>query len=233
MRYVESGGNILWLLDDNNFQGLNDLANYLGLRLSDGKVVDKSSLNFGSSEDVSYALVYGDHPITQNFMLRTQYSDAYEVFAKGTYENGWRVSNLIEVAPNGWLTSSKKKLENKLSFDPTFDKKGPVNIAVAMSREYGDVGQRIVVVGNASFLSNYFITSGGNLDLGINMVNWLSGDDQLITIQPMPLKDVNVTIPADDKGRLIAWTIFHLFQYFIPIGLFGLGFWVWYRRRKA
>jgi ABC-type uncharacterized transport system involved in gliding motility auxiliary subunit len=233
LRYVESGGNILWLLDDNNFQGLNDLANYLGLRLSDGKVVDKSSLNFGSSEDVSYALVYGDHPITQNFMLRTQYSDAYEVFAKGTYENGWRVSNLIEVAPNGWLTSSKKKLENKLSFDPTFDKKGPVNIAVAMSREYGDVGQRIVVVGNASFLSNYFITSGGNLDLGINMVNWLSGDDQLITIQPMPLKDVNVTIPADDKGRLIAWTIFHLFQYFIPIGLFGLGFWVWYRRRKA
>ena len=90
-----------------------------------------------------------------------------------------------------------------------------------------------MVVGNASFLSNYFITSGGNLDLGINMINWLAGDDQLITIQPKPLKDVNVNIPGDDKGRLIAWTIFHLFQYFIPIGLFVLGFWVWYKRRKA
>jgi len=233
LKYVESGGNILWLLDENNFQGLDDLAKYLGLTLSEGKVVDKSSLDFGSSENISYALVYGDHPITKNFMLRTQYSEAYGIFAQGTYENGWAVSDLIEVAPNGWLTSSKKNDEKKLIFDPKFDKQGPINIAVAMSRKYGDVGQRVVVVGNASFLSNYFITSGGNLDLGINMVNWLSGDDQLITIQPMPLKDVNVTIPGDDKGRLIAWTIFHLFQYFIPVGLFALGFWVWYRRRKA
>lgn len=232
-KYVENGGNILWLLDENNYQGLDDLANYLGLQISDGKVVDVSSRNFGSSEDTSYALVYGDHPITRNFMLRTQYSDAYNISARGSYENGWKVSDLIEVAPNGWLTSSKKPIEEKLSYNPKFDSKGPINIAVALNRKFGDKGQRIVVVGNASFLSNYFITSGGNLDLGINMVNWLAGDDKLITIQPMPLKDVNVTIPGDDKGRLIAWTIFHLFQYFIPIGLFILGFWVWFKRRKA
>ena len=232
-RYVENGGNIFWLLDEDNYQGLDELAVYLGLQISDGKVVDKSSLNFGSSEDISYALVYGDHPITRNFMLRTQYSDAYQIQAKDSYENGWEVSDLIEVAPNGWLSSNKKPQDDKLIFDKEFDKKGPINIAVALKRKYGDKGQRVVVVGNASFLSNYFITSGGNLDLGINMINWLAGDDQLITIQPKPLKDVNVNIPGDDKGRLIAWTIFHLFQYFIPIGLFVLGFWVWYKRRKA
>ena len=233
LEYVDNGGNILWLLDENNYQGLEKLANYFGLQISDGKVVDKSSLNFGSSEDISYALVYGDHPITRNFNVRTQYSDAYQISAKGTYENGWEVSNLIEVAPNGWLSSNQKSSENKLIYDPEFDTKGPINIAVALKRKYGEKGQRIVVIGNASFLSNYFITSGGNLDLGINIVNWLAGDDQLITIQPMPLKDVNVTIPGDDKGRLLAWTIFHLFQYFIPVGLFILGFWVWYKRRKA
>lgn len=233
LNYVENGGNILWLLDENNFQGLDALAQYLGLQISDGKVVDKSSLSFGSSEDISYALIYGDHPVTRNFMLRTQYTDAYQIRARGTYENGWEVSNLIEVAPNGWLSSNKKPLNDKLVFNPEFDQKGPINIAVALNRNFGEKGQRVLVVGNASFLSNYFITSGGNLDLGINMVNWLVGDDQLITIQPMPLKDVNVTIPGNDKGRLIAWTIFHLFQYFIPVGLFILGFWVWFRRRKA
>ena len=51
LNYVENGGNILWLLDENNFQGLDALAQYLGLQISDGKVVDKSSLSFGS---VSY-----------------------------------------------------------------------------------------------------------------------------------------------------------------------------------
>jgi hypothetical protein len=65
------------------------------------------------------------------------------------------------------------------------------------------------------------------------MVNWLAGDDKLITIQPTPLKDVNVTIPSDSKSVFVAWTVFHAFQYFFPVGLFLLGFWIWFRRRKA
>ena len=90
-----------------------------------------------------------------------------------------------------------------------------------------------MVVGNGNFLSNTFITTGGNLDLGINMINWLSGDDNLISIQPMPLKDVNVTIPNDNTSVLIAWTVFHSFQYFIPIIIFVLGIFFWFKRRKA
>ena len=112
-------------------------------------------------------------------------------------------------------------------------KKGPINIGIAFSRKFEEKGQRAIVVGNAAFLSNSFITSGGNLDLGINMINWLAGDDQLITIQPMPLKDVNVTIPNDSKSVFLAWTIFHSFQYFIPLALFIAGFAIWFRRRKA
>ena len=48
-----------------------------------------------------------------------------------------------------------------------------------------------------------------------------------------PFKDINVSIPNDSKSVFIAWSIFHSFQYFIPIGLFILGFVVWFRRRKA
>ena len=111
-------------------------------------------------------------------------------------------------------------------------RKGPINIAVALKREFGEAGQRVVVIGNSEFLSNAFITSGGNLDLGVNLVNWLSGDDKLINIQPMPLKDVNVTIPETKFSFAVAWTIFHSVQYFIPIGLFIGGIWLWLRRRK-
>ncbi|MGE4597277.1 MAG: Gldg family protein [Methylophilaceae bacterium] len=233
LRYLESGGNFLWLLDDNNFKGLDDVAKYLGLSVSEGKVIDPSSIQFGADENISFANVYGDHPITRNFMLRTLYSSAYEVRAKGTYENGWEVSNLIEVAAGGWLASADKDKKDKLNFIKGVDKAGPINIAVALKRKFGEKGQRVVVIGNAAFLSNLFIVSGGNLDLGINIVNWLVGDDQLITIQPMPLKDVNVTIPSDSKSVFIAWTIFHSFKYFIPIGLFVMGFVIWFRRRKA
>jgi hypothetical protein len=120
-----------------------------------------------------------------------------------------------------------------VSFDSEKYKQGPINIGVALEREYGKKGQRVVVMGNANFLSNTFITNGGNLDFGLNIVNWLAGDDRLITIQPLPLKDINVTIPNDDQGRLVAWTVFHSFQFFIPIAFFVTGFWLWWKRRKA
>ncbi|MEK9931918.1 MAG: DUF4350 domain-containing protein [Methylophilaceae bacterium] len=233
LNYLNNGGNLLWLLDDSDLQGLDEVAKYIGLTVSQSKVVDPGSLQFGGNEDMTFALAYGNHPITERFMLRTQYLDAYEVNAIGTFENGWEVTNLIEVGATGWLASPDKKSNNKLTFDPDKDKAGPINIAVALNRKYGDKGQRVLVVGNASFLSNNFITSGGNLDLGVNMVNWLAGDDKLITIQPTPLKDVNVTIPSDAKSVFVAWTVFHAFQYFFPVGLFLLGFWIWFRRRKA
>ena len=233
VKYLQTGGNILWLLDDDDLKGLENVAEYLGLNVSQGKVIDPSSSQFGANENVSFATFYGDHPITNSFMLRTLYNGAHEVSAKGTYENGWKVSKLIEVAGSGWLEGKGKKNNQKLIFDKTIDKKGPINIGIAFNRKFEEKGQRVIVIGNAAFLSNSFITSGGNLDLGINMINWLAGDEKLITIQPMPLKDVNVTIPNDSKSVFLAWTIFHSFQYFIPAILFIAGFVIWFRRRKA
>lgn len=232
-KFLESGGNLLWLLDDNNFRGLDEIAAYLGLSVSSGQVIDPAEKVEGANENIASASSYGEHPITRNFMLGTRFSNAHEVNAKGTLDNGWEVSKLIEVSPNGWLESSQVMTNQKPTFDKSKDKSGPINIAVALQRVYGKKGQRVVVVGNGNFLSNTFIVNGGNLDLGINMINWLSGDDNLISIQPMPLKDVNVTIPDNQISFIIAWTVFHSFEYFIPIGFFVVGILFWLKRRKA
>jgi ABC-type uncharacterized transport system involved in gliding motility auxiliary subunit len=234
--YIEAGGNVLWLLDDNNLHGLNEVAEYLGVVVSPGIVVDQSAAQYKADPKVAFASNYGDHPITKNFMLRTLFPEAHEVDAKASYDFGWKVGRLIDVAPNGWLESdvippNAKNL--KVSFDRSKDKAGPINIGVALEREYGKKGQRVVVIGNANFLANTFITNGGNLDLGINIINWLAGDDKLITIQPMPLKDINMTIPATDSGRMMAWVVFHGFQYIIPLLMFVAGLILWLKRRKV
>ena len=231
--YLVAGGNLFWMLDDNNLRGLKEVADYLGLQVSPGIAMDMASAQYGADARVSFASLYGEHAITNNFMLRTLFPEAHEVTAHGNDDNGWKVSNLVEVAPNGWLTSEKLAKDVKPVFNEKKDKKGPINIGVALERTYGKKGQRVVVMGNGNFLSNTFITNGGNLDLGVNMVNWLAGDDKLITIQPMPLKDINVTIPDTDSGRIIAWTVFHGFQYFIPLGMMIAGFYSWWKRRKA
>jgi ABC-type uncharacterized transport system involved in gliding motility auxiliary subunit len=231
--YLEAGGNLLWLLDDDNLRGLKNVAEYLGLQVSPGITLDMASAQYGADARVSFASLYGEHAITNNFMLRTLFPEAHQVTAQGTEENGWKVSNLVEVAPNGWLASTKLAKDAKPTFNEKTDKRGPINIGVALERTYGKKGQRIVVMGNGNFLSNTFITNGGNLDFGINIINWLAGDDKLITIQPMPLKDINMTIPDTDSGRVIAWTVFHAFQYFIPLALMIAGFYLWWKRRKA
>lgn len=231
--YLEAGGNLLWLLDDDNLRGLKDVADYIGLQVSPGIALDMASAQYGADARVAFASLYGEHPITTNFMLRTLFPESHQVTAKGTDENGWKVSNLVEVAPNGWLAADKLAKGAKPVFDEKKDTRGPINIGVALEREYGKKGQRIVVMGNANFLSNTFITNGGNLDFGVNIVNWLAGDDNLITIQPMPLKDINVSIPDTDQGRIVAWTVFHSFQYFIPLGFMIAGFYLWWKRRRA
>lgn len=234
--YLENGGNVLWLLDDDNLHGLQEVAEYLGIKVSPGIVVDRAAEQYGADPKMAFASLYGDHPITRNFMLRTVFPEAHEVDGQASDDLGWKVGRLIDVAPNGWLESDKVPpgAQNlKVRFDQGKDKAGPINVGVALERVYGKKGQRVVVVGNANFLANTFITNGGNLDLGINIINWLAGDDRLITIQPMPLKDINVTIPATDQGRLVAWSVFHAFQYFIPVGLFVAGLLLWWKRRKA
>ncbi len=238
--WLDSGGNFLWLLDDQNVRGMQSIAEYLGLQVSAGVVVNPSAAKESGSAKHVYSYQYADHPITRNFMLRTLFQQAHQVQARGTEENGWQVTDLIDVASAGWLENDAKELAGdagKLSFEANKDVSGPINIAVALERKYGKKGQRVVVVGNANFLSNTFVATQGNLDLGVNIVNWLAGEDTLITIQPKPLKDANVNI----QPGLLTWLIFlpifdrplGLFMTLIPLALLIIGVMNWLKRRRA
>ena len=231
--YIEAGGNVLWLLDDDNLRGLQEVADYLGIKVSQGIVVDRTAEQYGADPKMAFANMYGDHPITRNFMLRTVFPEAHEVDGRASDDLGWKVGRLIDVAQNGWLESDKipAGAQNlKVRFDQGKDKSGPINIGVALERQYGKKGQRVVVIGNANFLANTFITNGGNLDLGINIINWLAGDDRLITIQPMPLKDININIPS---GSIAALVVGYGTQYVLPILILIAGMFLWWKRRKA
>jgi hypothetical protein len=42
-----------------------------------------------------------------------------------------------------------------------------------------------------------------------------------------------VTIPTGTKHFIIAWTVFHAFQFFIPVALLVAGVLIWWKRKKA
>jgi ABC-type uncharacterized transport system involved in gliding motility auxiliary subunit len=139
---------------------------------------------------------------------------------------GWSAAALIEVAPRGWVESGD--LGGRIVFDPGLDTPGPVNIAVALERLREEKNQRIVVIGSGHFLANTYLGNGGNLDLGVNIVNWLTGDDRLIAIQPRSAPDVSLSL---SKGWLAGLVI--MFLIVLPLAFLAAGAWIWWRRRSA
>ena len=138
----------------------------------------------------------------------------------------WRVTPLIDVAQRGWVETGN--LDKDIKFDKARDIPGPINVASAFERPVGNREQRVVVVGTGNFLANTYVGNLGNLDLGINMVNWLVGDDRLIAIQPRPAPDSTLEI-----GPYALYLIAFTFLLALPAAFTITGAVIWWRRRKA
>jgi ABC-type uncharacterized transport system involved in gliding motility auxiliary subunit len=220
-RYVARGGNLLWLIDPEPLRGLAPIAEMLGLVLTPGIVTDPEAARYGASPALAVAAVYGRHAITDGFNLITVYPQARQIEAIDN--DDWRVRPLIEVAPRGCVKAGK--LEGRC--DRSRDIAGPVTIASAFERAVADRQQRVVVVGNGNFLANAFIGNGGNRDLGVNMVNWLAGDDRMIVIQPRGATD-----SAIDIDQVTLYLIAFGFLIAAPLAFMIAGFAIWWRRRR-
>lgn len=224
-QYVQRGGNLLWLVDTGPLHGLQPISELLGIALTPGTVIDLQAKEMDADATVAVGAAYGQHPVLQNFGLLTLFPYAREVEAIEN-DSGWNVTPLIQVAARGWIETGA--LDKPIAFDKGQDKAGPINIAVALQRVVGDRNQRVLVIGNGHFLANQFLGNAGNLDLGVNSINWLSGDDKLIAIQPRPTQDAQVALSENTKLALVIG-----FLFLLPLGLLAAGGLVWWRRRQS
>jgi len=234
LRYVESGGNLLWLLDAEPLRGLERLASKLGILLTPGIVTDPDAQKMNAPNNWTLGASYPPHPITRNFNLVTAFPFARALGREDSNEQvdsarslkpiPWQRSTLIEAASNGWVT--RNPLPNKTQFDKNRDIPGPFSLAIALQRTIKEREQRIVVVGSGSFLANAYAGNGGNVDLGVNMVNWLTHEERLITTQPRATKDSAITLSKNQLGVISIGFVIG-----IPLLLLITGAVLWWRRR--
>lgn len=224
LRHVERGGNLLWLVDAEPLRGLERLAERLDLLLPPGIVIDPAAVEMNAPATWSLGATYPPHAITRNFNLITAFPSARPLIPN---ENpGWQRQALVEVAPRGWV--SRNKAEAKPRFDKRNDTPGPAIIAMALQRNINDRDQRIVVVGSGAFLANSYAGNGGNVDLGVNIINWLSGEEHLITLQPRAARDSSLTL-----GKTHLSIIGLGFLLALPLLLAGVGGYIWWKRRRS
>jgi ABC-type uncharacterized transport system involved in gliding motility auxiliary subunit len=111
--------------------------------------------------------------------------------------------------------------------DPN-NKKGPMILAAAGTYDTGKSGSqgRFVVVGNSLWAANFFINFNGNSDLALNAINWLTSDEDLISIRPKPPADQHITMTRAQSRTVILTS-----QFFLPLIVIFGGVFVWWKRR--
>jgi len=225
--YVKRGGNLLWLGDPGSLYGLDPLATDLGVHFGDGTIVDPNT-QLLSINDPTITLVAKypeDSPVVSGLNVMTLFPGATSVTPDK--DSTWQQDEFLETLPRSWLTMAK--LAGSVGFDPKRgDKQGPLPIGVALTRSVPGKGeQRVIVTGDGDFLSNAYLGNAGNLDLGLDIMNWVAHDDSFIDINPRPAPDLSLSL-SPTAQLFIGFG----FLAVLPLLLLIAGITVWMRRRR-
>ena len=220
--YLEKGGNLLWLTEPDHRELLPELAENIGVTFLKGIIVDAEGQSFKITQpDLIPITKYPDHAITKSFSLTTLFPQAVALEINSL--KNWNSFPLINSSEQSWTEFSE--IKDQVDYDETKEKLGPLTIAMALTSQTNQ--QRILIVGDSDFISNSYIGNGGNLDLGVRMMNWLSADDQLITIPSRPATDLDFEL-SDTASAIIGLG----FLIVLPLLLAIAGLVIWWRRRS-
>jgi ABC-type uncharacterized transport system involved in gliding motility auxiliary subunit len=81
-------------------------------------------------------------------------------------------------------------------------------------------------VGSSSWAANSFLRFNGNRDLLLNMMNWLSSDEDLISIHRPEPEDRRINL-SRSQMIMIRWVS----QAVLPLIVIVGGIMVWWKRR--
>ncbi len=152
---------------------------------------------FGVGPTIALVSTYDPHPIVNEMKgTATGFPLSRSLTIKNTDKT--TVQKLFESSDSS-LATTKLDTPNVNPNDPK-NKKGPLTIAAAGSYNTGKENSegRFVVVGSSSWVANSFLSFNGNSDLAMNAMNWLSSDEDLISIRP---KAAGRPQGQHDRGR--------------------------------
>jgi ABC-type uncharacterized transport system involved in gliding motility auxiliary subunit len=235
--YVEGGGSALIMLDNvvrlgrdegaAENAGLTSVLAGWGVTVNKDLVLDLSGVGqiLGTSEEVPIVLSYDSHPITAPL---ERVPTAYPLVRSLDVKNGANtsVSKLFGTTDASVAVDASAFVNGGI--DPRKGKKGPFTLAAAGTLTGASPQGRFIVVGTSTWSQNSLLGSRqlGNRDLLANMVNWLSADQDLISIRPKAPEDRPLNI-TPQKVSMLFWLSCVIF----PLGVVVFGMVTWFKRR--
>ncbi|MBS9778470.1 MAG: GldG family protein [Gammaproteobacteria bacterium] len=218
--YLANGGSLLWLAEPNSAR-LPALVSELAVSTGQGTLINRSAKKYSMKNSPDYIVIEPqktDMPILEgiNTMLMFVQSAPLQILPTDAQSN-WQILPLLPVADESFI-----KTDSTISKAPTPTLLGLLLVSTNVERE-----QKVVVVGDADFLSNQFIGFGQNSDFAMNIFTYLSAPkDVFVRIeQPMPPA---VIISSTELGYLAL-----VFIVVIPLLILLLGLFIRYRFRRG
>jgi ABC-type uncharacterized transport system involved in gliding motility auxiliary subunit len=239
-KFMEAGGRGIFLVDPPlqvGRQPISENATLAGLlaewgvTLNKDLALDTSGIGqiFGLSEVAPLGTKYEDHPIVREMR---GVATAFPLTRTLEVKSGGKgtAQALVSTSANSYASANLSSPQ--IDINPARDKKGPLTLAAAGSfpvsgeNPGGNKEARFVVAGGSGWIANNILGFNGNRDLFLNMVNWLTGDEDLISIRPKDPQDRRITLTRAQMNILRSTT-----QFGYPLVIIAMGLVVWWKRR--
>lgn len=171
---------------------------------------------------------------------RNNEKNTSEQILKLSLNRHFEMTPFLMTIDRSWVETSP--IKDRVHYSELLDIIGPITIGMVLSRHIdaetaqqalsnnpsnGSKEQRILVMGDGDFLSNTFLGNAGNLDMGMNIFNWLSHDEEFIAI-PTRVKDDIIL----DMSPIMLSLLGIFFLFVIPGILILIGSIIWFKRRN-
>ena len=249
-RYLDEGGNAMFMIDPFVKNGLETVIRRFGIELGQGMVIDEAS-HFWADPSTPAVTDYNRHEITSKLPL-SFFPGVRPLMPTKAPVPGVQVRQLVNSSAKSFANADKMRIDYKSGkngygpqtlmatarINPKTVESGETLLkrmrgeenanakAAAPEKIIARKEARIVVSGDSDFATNSFYHVLGNGALFLNAVNFLASRENLIGLEPRTydLPYVSMT-NTQMKGTFILSIIL------IPLLMAAVGVAVWWRRR--
>ncbi len=237
--FIQNGGRVMFMLDPGrDLPNLTKLLAEWNVTVKNDLVVDMNPVArlFGTTPSMPLIIKYGENPIVDPLKRTATLFPLTRSFEIGKdYKTGVTDDSLCETTDASFGVADFNPKMQSVSYREGKDYKGPLTVAVAGTLNVQGPTEpgapkkpegRFVVTGTSLLAANSYLSFQGNRDLVMNMVNWLSAEEDLISVRPKPPENQHLDLNEQQMRR-----IFYLGVLGVPLLIIAAGFSVWWGRR--
>jgi ABC-type uncharacterized transport system involved in gliding motility auxiliary subunit len=206
--YLASGGSLFLarepIVDEGRARAEADNLNVMlldqwGVIVEPDLIIEPALSLAGQDVPVSFvAIQYGASPVVptdvQEFPL------LFDIARSVSHQEspGVEFVDLVQTSVDAWGETNLAAFPPQPN--PAEDNIGPISVGV--TAEKSDVQARLVVFGDADFVSNNVVVQGGNGLVFTNALSWLARDELALELTPREVIQRQVVIPQEQLGLM-------------------------------